>query len=71
MTIHRVLLLVLTALALLGAAGRNEGATPGARGADAFEAGDPRVEAELLIDAAEIQPARIDPVSGPPQNRSR
>jgi thiol:disulfide interchange protein/DsbC/DsbD-like thiol-disulfide interchange protein len=42
-------------LALAGAAAARDGEAPGATGVDAFDAGDPRVAAELLVDAAELR----------------
>jgi thiol:disulfide interchange protein DsbD len=59
--VYRVVLLIPAALALLGAVGGSDGVAPeapGSTGADAFDAGDPRVQAELVVDAADLQPGQ-------------
>ncbi len=54
---HR-LLLGLLCLAFLTAAGRPDPTAPGARGVGALDGDNPRVEAELLVDASELRPGQ-------------
>ncbi len=54
---HKLVLLLAIAAATVSAAPHE--AASGVRGAAAYEAGEARVEAELLVDAAELRPGQV------------